>query len=66
MASLRADQGPRQADYTTTDFAIAKRRLVEFRAKAGRLEGHENRHIRFEELAKEWLASVQSDPQPKS
>ena len=35
----------------TTDLAIAKRRLGEFRAKAERLEGEENRNIRFEELA---------------
>jgi integrase len=50
----------------TTDLAIAKRRLVEFRAKAERLEGEENRNIRFEELAEEWLASIKSGLKPKS
>ncbi|MEO8352066.1 MAG: site-specific integrase [Chthoniobacteraceae bacterium] len=50
----------------TTDLAIAKRRLVEFRAKAERLEGDENRNIRFEELADEWLASIKSGLKPKS
>ena len=50
----------------TNDLAIAKRRLVEFRAKAKRLEGDENRNIRFEELAEEWLASVKSGLKPKS
>jgi len=50
----------------TTDLAIAKRRLVEFRAKAERLEGEENRNIRFEELANEWLASIKSGLKPKS
>ena len=50
----------------TTDLAIAKRRLVEFRAKAERLDGEENRNIRFEELADEWLASIKSGLKPKS
>ncbi len=50
----------------TSDLAIAKRRLVEFRAKAERLEGEENRNIRFEELAGEWLASVKPGLKPKS
>ena len=50
----------------TTDLAIAKRRLVEFRAKAERLKGEENRNIRFEELADEWLASIKSGLKPKS
>ena len=49
----------------TNDLAIAKRRLVEFSAKAERLEGGENRNIRFEELADEWLASVKSGLKPK-
>jgi len=50
----------------TNDLAIAKRRLVEFRGKAERLEGQENRNIRFEELADEWLASIKSALKPKS
>ena len=50
----------------TTDLAIAKRRLGEFRAKAERLEGEENRNIRFEELADGWLASIKSGLKPKS
>ncbi len=50
----------------TTDLAIAKRRLGEFRVKAERLEGEENRNIRFEELAEEWLASIKSGLKPKS
>ena len=32
----------------TTDLGTAKRRLADFRAKAERLEGDENRNIRFE------------------
>ncbi len=50
----------------TTDLAIAKRRLVEFRTKAERLEGDENRNIRFEELSSEWLASIKPGLKPKS
>jgi len=50
----------------TSDLAIAKRRLIDFRAKAERLEGQENRNIRFDELAVDWLASIQSALKPKS
>ena len=45
---------------------MAKRRLVEFRTKAELLESDENRNIRFEELAAEWLASIKSGLKPKS
>ncbi len=50
----------------TTDLASAQRRWGEFRTKAERLEGEENRNIRFEELADGWLASIKSGLQPKS
>ena len=50
----------------TNDLAIARRRLVEFRAKADRLEGGENRNIHFVDLADEWLASIKSGLKPKS
>ena len=50
----------------TTDLGITKRRLAEFRAKAECLEGDENRHIRFEDLADLWLASIKSGLKPKS
>ena len=50
----------------TTNLGIAKRRLAEFRAKAERRESDENRHIRFEDLADLWLASIKSGLKPKS
>ena len=49
----------------TADLAIARRRLGEFRAKAERLEGEDNRDIRFEELADERLVSIKSGLKPK-
>ena len=49
----------------TADLATAKRRLVEFCAKAHRLEGEDNRNIRFEELADERLVSIKSGLKPK-
>lgn len=49
----------------TADLATAGRRLVAFRAKAGRLEGEKDRDIRFEELADERLASIKSGLKPK-
>lgn len=50
----------------TDDLAIAKRRLGELRGKAERLHGQENRGIRFEELAENWLASIKAALKPKS
>src|SRR5438067_11960530 len=50
----------------TDDLAIAKRRLAELRGKAERLHGQENRGIRFEELAENWLASIQPALKPES
>jgi|SRR5579862_1094937 len=45
----------------TNDKTLARRRLSELREKAGRLHGGEQRNIRFEELKKLWLESVQGD-----
>src|SRR6266853_904436 len=50
----------------TDDLAIAKRRLAEFRKKAERLHGKEDRNIRFEELTKAWLESIEPMLKPKS
>src|SRR5438874_12857682 len=50
----------------TDDLAIAKRRLAELRSKAERLHGKENRNIRFEELAANWLESIRASLKPKS
>ena len=50
----------------TDDLAIAKRRLAEFREKAQRLHGKENRNIEFEELTDNWLASIKANLKPKS
>jgi integrase len=50
----------------TDDLAIAKRRLAELREKAQRLHGTENRNIRFEELAENWLESIRGGLKPKS
>src|SRR5204863_7328720 len=50
----------------TTDMAIAKRSLAELRSKAERLHGKENRNIRFEELADNWLDSIKPGLKPKS
>ena len=50
----------------TDDLAIAKRRLAELRNIAERLHGKENRSIRFEELAKNWLESIKPGLKPKS
>src|SRR5437762_3923195 len=50
----------------TTDMAIAKRSLAELRSKAERLHGKENRNIRFEELAQNWLESIKSSLKVKS
>src|SRR5438093_9727665 len=50
----------------TDDLTIAKRRLTELRGKAERLHGKENRNIRFEELAENWLESIKPSLKPKS
>ncbi len=50
----------------TDDMAIAKRRLAELRAKAQRLHGTENKNIRFEELAENWMESIKPSLKPKS
>jgi integrase len=50
----------------TDDLAMAKRCLKEFRAKADRLHGKENRNVRFEELAEVWLQSIKPALKPKS
>lgn len=50
----------------TVDLAIAKRRLSELRSKAQRMHGKENRNIRFEELAAQWLESIKSSLKPMS
>jgi integrase len=50
----------------TNESVLARRRLGEFRAKARRLHGKENRNIRFEELSKAWLASIEPGLKPKS
>ena len=50
----------------TADLPLAKRRLADLRAKAERLHGKENRNIRFEELAAQWLESIKPSLKPKS
>ena len=50
----------------TTDLAIARRKLNEFRAKAERLYGNENRNIRFEEVTDQWMESIKTGLKPKS
>ncbi|MEP6670278.1 MAG: site-specific integrase [Chthoniobacter sp.] len=50
----------------TDDMAIAKRRLAELREKAERLHGKENKNIRFEELAENWMESIKASLKPKS
>ena len=43
----------------TSDKELARRRLAELRKTAARLHGSEHRNLRFEELAKFWLESIQ-------
>src|SRR6266496_6655936 len=43
----------------TSDKELARRRLAELRKIAARLHGSEHRNLRFEELAKFWLESIQ-------
>ena len=50
----------------TADLKSAKRRLAELRSKAERLHGKEDRNIRFEELAAQWLESIKPSLKPKS
>lgn len=50
----------------TDDLALAKRRLVELRSKAERLNGTGNPNVRFDEFADGWLESIKSDMKPKS
>ena len=57
--SLRGKQIKRSLK--TDDKTLARRRLSELRGKAGRLHGGEQRNIRFEELKKLWLESVQGE-----
>src|SRR5258705_895264 len=49
----------------TNDRQLANRRLADFRATAQRL-GTQHKNIQFEELAKEWLASIEGDLKPAS
>ena len=50
----------------TNDRQLANRRLADLRARAHRLQGTQHKNIRFEELAEEWLASIQGDLKPAS
>src|SRR6266481_7163592 len=43
----------------TNDKELARRRLAELRKTAARLHGSEDRNLRFEELVKLWLQSIQ-------
>jgi integrase len=43
----------------TSDKELARRRFAELRQTAARLHGSEHRNLRFEELAKFWLESIQ-------
>lgn len=43
----------------TSDKELARRRLTELRKTAARLQGSEERNLRFEELVKLWLQSIQ-------
>jgi integrase len=50
----------------TNDLPVAKRRLTDLRSKAERLNGKENRNIRFDELAANWLESIKPNLKPAS
>jgi integrase len=50
----------------TNDRELARRRLARLREKAVRMHGAEYRNIRFEELTKLWLASIQSTVKPST
>src|SRR5437016_1903184 len=43
----------------TSDKELARRRLAELRKIAARLHGSENRNLRFEEVVRSWLESIQ-------
>jgi integrase len=51
----------------TADFALAKRRLREFEAKASRLTGAAgDKGLLFEELSEQWLSAIKTDLKPSS
>jgi integrase len=50
----------------TNDRELARRRLAALRQNAARLHGSEYRNLRFEELAKFWLESIQSTVKPST
>jgi integrase len=51
----------------TTDFALAKRRLRDFEAKASRLLGVEtDKRLLFEDLSQRWLENIKPDMKPSS
>lgn len=50
----------------TKDRELARRRLAALRQNAARLHGSEFRNLRFEELAKFWLESIQSMVKPST
>jgi integrase len=50
----------------TTDKELARRRLAELRKVAARLHGLEDRNLRFDEVVKAWLESIQGGLKPST
>jgi hypothetical protein len=50
----------------TSDKELARRRLAELRKVATRLHGLEDRNLRFEEVVRAWLESIQGGLKPSS
>jgi Phage integrase, N-terminal SAM-like domain len=50
----------------TSDKELARRRLAELRKVATRLHGLEDRNLRFEEVVRAWLESIQGGLKPST
>jgi len=50
----------------TSDKELARRRLAELRKIAARLHGSDDRNLRFEEVVKSWLESIQGGVKPST
>jgi hypothetical protein len=50
----------------TSDKELARRRLAELRKVATRLHGLEDRNLRFEEVVRAWLESIQGGVKPST
>lgn len=58
LALVKVRGKQKKQSLKTTDRAIANRRLADFREKAKRLHGANNRSMRFGELAEIWLEAI--------